>query len=78
MANELTRSGLITPGFFKLNLEANPVQAGRLYPSNANFTKNFFTERVVRHWSRLPRAVVGSPSLEGFKKHVDVALGDRV
>jgi len=40
--------------------------------------KNFFTERMVRHWTRLPRAVVESPSLEGFKKHVDVALRDLV
>ena len=41
-------------------------------------SKNFFTKGVVKHWNRLPREMVESPSLEVFKRHVEVALRDLV
>jgi len=40
--------------------------------------KNFFTERVLKHWNRLLREVVESPSLEVIKRRVDMALRDMV
>ena len=36
--------------------------------------KKSFTVRVVRHWNRLPRDVVDSPSLETIKVRLDQAL----
>ncbi|KAK4831437.1 hypothetical protein QYF61_017568 [Mycteria americana] len=38
--------------------------------------KHFFTERVVKHWNRLPREVVDVPSLSVFKRHLDNALNN--
>ncbi|XP_066860350.1 2-Hydroxyacid oxidase 2 isoform X2 [Anser cygnoides] len=42
--------------------------------AQSGLQKMFFTERVVRHWNRLPREVVMAPSLLEFKKHLENAL----
>jgi len=36
--------------------------------------KNFLTLRVMKHWNKMPRGVVESPSLEIFKTCLDAVL----
>ena len=31
-----------------------------------------FTQRMVMHWNKLPKEVVGAPSLEAFKARLDL------
>jgi len=40
--------------------------------------KKFFTVRAVKHWHRLPREMVGAPSLETLKPMLDRALSTLV
>jgi len=43
-----------------------------------NIRKKFFTMRVVRHWNRIPREAVDSPSLGEFKARLDGALSNLI
>jgi len=40
--------------------------------------REFFTQRVVMHWNRLPKEAVDAPSLQALKARLDVALGSLV
>jgi len=43
-----------------------------------NIRKHYFTVRVTEYCHRLPRKVVESPSVEIFKSHLDMGLGNRL
>jgi len=40
--------------------------------------KNIVTERVSKHWNRLPREVAEASSLEVFKRRINAELRDTV
>lgn len=53
----------------------NRTRGHRLKLCQVNVSKKFFTERLIRHWSVLPREVLESLSLGVFKESLDLAVG---
>ncbi|EMP35368.1 hypothetical protein UY3_07330 [Chelonia mydas] len=51
------------------------LQPGRY---RVDFRKNFLSVRVAKHWNKLPREVVESPSLEILKSRLDKHLSGMV
>ena len=63
-----------------INAETTLFTFHKLRPGRfrLDIRRKFFTQRVVRHWNRLPKEAVDAPSLQAFKARLDVAVGSLV
>jgi len=58
-----------------INVNGCKLKEGRF---RLDLGKKFFTMRVVKHWTRLPREAVAAPFLAVFKARLDGALSNLV
>ena len=65
-----------------MRVDSDWTRGNGLKPGQGRFRldirENFFTQRVLTHWNRLPKEVVDASSLEALKARLDVALGSLV
>lgn len=54
------------------------MASGHTRRFKSDIRKNLFSEKMIKHWNRLPRKVVEPPPMEVFKERVDVAQSDTV
>ena len=56
------------------NLRRHPMQlrSNQTKPAKTRCRENFFSERVINPWNSLPTNVAMSPSLDIFKKHINL------
>jgi len=56
---------------------SSSTRSNSLKPEHRKFHTNvrkIFTIKVTEHWNRLPREVVGCPSIDIFKTYLDAYL----